>query len=59
MNLCFNARDAMPKGGQLLIETRNVELNSNYCKRRADAQPGTYVQLFRSATRVPAWTRRR
>lgn len=45
MNLCFNARDAMPKGGELLIETRNVELDENYCKRRADAQPGRYVQL--------------
>ncbi|MGB2590073.1 MAG: response regulator [Candidatus Acidiferrum sp.] len=45
MNLCFNARDAMPKGGQLLIETRNAELDESYCKRRADAQPGSYVQL--------------
>lgn len=45
MNLCFNARDAMPKGGELLIETRNVELDANHCKWRADAQPGHYVQL--------------
>src|SRR5258708_2326575 len=45
MNLCFNARDAMPKGGQLLIETRNVELDSHYCKRHSDAQPGRHIQL--------------
>jgi two-component system, cell cycle sensor histidine kinase and response regulator CckA len=45
MNLCFNARDAMPKGGQLLIETRNVDLDSHYCRRHADAQPGRHIQL--------------
>jgi two-component system cell cycle sensor histidine kinase/response regulator CckA len=50
MNLCFNARDAMPKGGHLLIETRNVELDSDYCERRADAQPGRYIQLSVSDT---------
>jgi two-component system, cell cycle sensor histidine kinase and response regulator CckA len=45
MNLCFNARDAMPKGGQLLIETHNIELDSHYCKLHTEAQPGRYVQL--------------
>lgn len=45
MNLCFNARDAMPKGGQLLIETRNVDLDSHFCKGHADTQPGRYIQL--------------
>lgn len=50
MNLCFNARDAMPKGGQLLIETRNVELDSGYCMRYPDAQPGRYVLLSVSDT---------
>src|SRR6266851_4864761 len=52
MNLCFNARDAMPKGGQLLIETRNVELDSHYCRRHADAQPGRHIQLSVSDTGV-------
>jgi two-component system cell cycle sensor histidine kinase/response regulator CckA len=52
MNLCFNARDAMPKGGHLLIETRNIELDSHYCERRADAQPGRYIQLSVSDTGV-------
>jgi two-component system cell cycle sensor histidine kinase/response regulator CckA len=45
MNLCFNARDAMPKGGQLLIETRNVDLDSHFCERHADANPGRHIQL--------------
>jgi two-component system cell cycle sensor histidine kinase/response regulator CckA len=52
MNLCFNARDAMPKGGQLLIETRNVDLDSHYCKRQLDARPGRYVKLSVSDTGV-------
>ncbi len=52
MNLCFNARDAMPHGGQLLIETRNVELDSHYCSRHADAQPGRHIQLSVSDTGI-------
>jgi len=40
MNLFFNARDAMPAGGQLLIETRNLDLDEKYCSRHADARPG-------------------
>ncbi len=61
MNLCFNARDAMPKGGQLLIETRNVDLDSHYCKRHADALPGRHIQLSVSDTGIgmdPATTER-
>ena len=50
MNLCFNARDAMPRGGQLLIETRNVELDSHYCRQHPDAQPGRFVELSVSDT---------
>jgi two-component system, cell cycle sensor histidine kinase and response regulator CckA len=46
MNLCFNARDAMPKGGQLLIETRNVEIDPQYCRQHADARPGRYSRLL-------------
>jgi len=42
----------MPKGGQLLIETRNVELDEHYCSRRADAQPGRHVQLSVSDTGI-------
>jgi len=50
MNLCFNARDAMPAGGQLLIETRNLDLDEKYCSRHADARPGHWVQLSVSDT---------
>jgi two-component system, cell cycle sensor histidine kinase and response regulator CckA len=45
MNLCFNARDAMPKAGQLLIETRNIDLDSEYCQQHGEGEPGRYVQL--------------
>jgi signal transduction histidine kinase len=50
MNLCFNARDAMSAGGQLLIETRNLDLDAKYCSRHADARPGRWVQLSVSDT---------
>jgi two-component system cell cycle sensor histidine kinase/response regulator CckA len=50
MNLCFNARDAMPAGGQLLIETRNLNLDEKYSARHADARPGHWVQLSVSDT---------
>jgi CheY-like chemotaxis protein len=35
----------MPKGGQLLIETRNADLDEDHCKRRVYARPGQYVRL--------------
>ena len=44
MNLAVNARDAMPLGGKIRIETRNVELDSEYTKKTA-AAPGPHVRL--------------
>jgi two-component system, cell cycle sensor histidine kinase and response regulator CckA len=46
MNLAVNARDAMPGGGTLLIETRNVDLDEPGAERRPEMKPGPYVQLM-------------
>jgi two-component system cell cycle sensor histidine kinase/response regulator CckA len=52
MNLCLNARDAMPEGGILTIETQNVDVDEEYCRQHPSGRPGRYVMLSVSDTGV-------
>ncbi len=44
-NLCVNARDAMPEGGKVIIETGNVTLTEESCTQLNDATPGNFIKL--------------
>lgn len=50
LNLCINARDAMPLGGQLTFATENIALDDRFCASHPWAKPGNYVRVTVSDT---------
>lgn len=50
MNVCINARDAMPAGGRLSIIAGNTFVDENYARLSADAEPGSYISMAISDT---------
>jgi len=50
INLAINAKDAMPKGGKLIIETKNIYLDNDYAKNHPGVKPGLHIMLSISDT---------
>ena len=52
INLCLNARDAMPNGGRIVVETRKVDISTELARLHAHSKAGTFVRLSVSDTGV-------
>ncbi|MBN1582797.1 MAG: PAS domain S-box protein [Anaerolineae bacterium] len=52
VNLCVNARDAMPQGGKLVLATENAILDAHDCQQHIEVEPGAYVMLTVSDTGI-------